>query len=174
MAMKGAFATDLKLGDILALAPLALELEPQGVRSLSIGRGQVEGWTTPGGARVLLPIPERVQEVVARLYAPPAAADTPAGEAARIEVQNGTGRDQLALIAADQLRWAGLQIVGTGRADRADYQQTQILVFDDRPGALAALTRLLQVKPANVIQQPDRGQPVDLRVILGSDYDPCR
>jgi hypothetical protein len=113
--------------------------------------------------------------VVARLYAPPAAAaGTQANDAARIEVQNGTGRDQLALLAADQLRWAGLQIVGTGRADRADYQQTQILVFNDRPGALATVARLLQVKPANVIHQPDPGQPVDLRVILGNDYDPCR
>jgi LCP family protein required for cell wall assembly len=172
-AMKGAFATDLKLGDILALAPVALELEPQRVRSLAIGRGQVESWTTLGGARVLLPIPERVQEVVARLYAPPSTNDT-ANEAARIEVQNGTERAQLARIAADQLRWEGLKIVDTGPADRTDYQKTQIIVFNDQPQALARLTRFLQVKPANVIQQPDPGQQADLRVILGNDYEPCR
>lgn len=173
-AMKGAFATDLSLGDVLALAPVALELEPQRVRSLAIGRGQVEGWTTPGGARVLLPIPERVQEVVARLYAPSPAGGTGASEAARIQVQNGTGRTQLAAIAADQLRWQGFQVVDTGPADRADYQNTQILVFNDRPEAVARLAGLLQVKPANVIQQPDPGQPADLRLVLGNDYDPCR
>ena len=86
-AMKGAFATDLKLGDILALAPVALKLEPQRVRSLAIGRGQVEGWTTPGGARVLLPIPERVQEMVTRLYATSPAGDTVANEAAGLSSQ---------------------------------------------------------------------------------------
>ena len=175
-AMKGAFATDLSLGDVLALAPVALELEPQRVRSLAIGRGQVEGWTTPGGARVLLPIPERIQEVVARLYAPSPAADPGTSEAARIQVQNGTGRPQLAAIAADQLRWQGFQVVDAGPADRADYHNTQILVFNDRSGAVSRLAGLLQVKPANVIQQPDPGQSkdLDLRLILGNDYDPCR
>ena len=171
-AMKGAFATDLKLGDVLALAPLALDLEPQRVRSLSIGRGQVEGWTTPGGGHVLRPIPERVQEVVARLYAPPADGTT-ANEAARIQVRNGTERAQLGVIAADQLRWEGFKIVDTGPADRADYRKTQIIVFNDKPEALATLTRLLGVKPANVSQQPDPGQQADLLVILGQDYNPC-
>ncbi len=174
MAMRGAFATDLKLGDVLALAPVALDLEPQRVRSLAIGRGQVEGWTTPGGARVLLPIPERVQEVVVRLYASSPAGDTNGNEAARIQVQNGTGRAQLAAIAADQLRWEGFQVMDTGPADRANYPSTQILVFNDQPEAVVRLARLLQVKPANVIQQPDPGQQADLRVILGNEYDPCR
>jgi hypothetical protein len=172
-AMKGAFATDLSLGDVLALAPMALELEPQRVRSLSIGRSQVQSWITPEGAQVLLPIPERVQEVVTRLYAPPLADDS-ADEAGRVQVRNGTAREELALIAADRLRWEGFTIVDTGPADRSDYQSTQIIVFSDKPEALAVLTQLLMVKPANVIQQPDPGQPADLRVILGNDYDPCR
>ena len=73
------------------------------------------------------------------------------GETARIEVQNGTGP-----------------------AERDDYQKTQILVLNDRPEAVARLARLLQIKPANIIQQPDAGQPADLRVVLGSDFDPCR
>ena len=173
-AMRGAFATDLNLGDVLALAPVALELEPQRVRSLAIGRGQVQGWTTPGGARVLLPIPESVQETVTRLDAPIPAGDTGATEAARVQMQNGTARPQLALLAADQLRWQGFQVVDTGAADRVDYQNSQIVVFDDRPEAVAQLARLLRVKPANIIQQPDSGQQADLGVILGSDYDPCR
>jgi len=151
-----------------------LELEPQRVRSLALGRGQVQNWTTAEGWQVLLPIAERVQEVVARLYAPPSSDDAAAGEAARIQVRNGTGRAQLDLIAADRLRWEGFTIADTGPADRTDYQSTQIIVFNDKPEALAALARLLKVKPANVIRQPDPSQPADLRVILGKDYDPCR
>jgi LCP family protein required for cell wall assembly len=172
-AMKGAFATDLKLGDVLALAPVALDLEPKDVRSLAIGRGQVQSWTTPAGASVLLPIPERVQEMVNRLYALPAG-DGTEGEAARVEVLNGTGRAQLAAVAADQLRWEGFKIGGTGPAERDDHRKTQIFVFKDQPQALERVAQLLHVQPANIIRQPDASQGADLRVVLGSDYDPCR
>jgi LCP family protein required for cell wall assembly len=177
-ALQGSFQTDLKLGDILALVPVAMELEPHRVRSRYIGRGQVEGWTTPEGSQVLLPIPEKVQQVVASLYAPPLADDQVANESARIQVRNGTERPYLARIAAEQLRWEGFKIVDIGFADRSDYKNTQVIVYNDKPEARALLTRLLGVRPDNV-QQPDPNQPAetaqaDLLVILGQDYDPCR
>jgi len=174
-ALKGAFATDLKLGDVLGLVPVALELQPQRIRSRYIGRGQVESWTTPEGWSVLVPIPEKVQQVVASLYLPPAAdQDAVASESVRIWVRNGTARAGLSLIAADQLGWQGFSIVDTGPADRADYKRSQIFVFHDRPGAVSALVPLLGVRPENVISQPDLGQSADMEVILGADYDPCR
>jgi LCP family protein required for cell wall assembly len=172
-ALKGSFGTDLKLGDVLALAPMALELKPHRVRSRYIGNGQVEGWTTPEGWRVLLPVPEKVQQVVASLYAPPVANDQVANEAARIRVQNGNGRPYIARIAADQLRWEGFQIVDIGFADRTDYGRTQIVVFKEKPEAIALLTRLLGVRSKNIIHQPDETAAADLVVILGQDYDPC-
>jgi LCP family protein required for cell wall assembly len=171
--LKGSFATDLKLGDVLALVPTALELKPHRVRSRYIGYGQVEGWTTPEGWRVLVPIPEKVQQVVASLYAPPVTNDQVAKEAARIQVRNGNGRPYIARIAADQLRWEGFQIVDTGFADRTDYGRTRIVVFKEKPEAIALLTRLLSVRPKNIVHQPDENAPADLVVILGQDYDPC-
>lgn len=173
-ALKGSFQTDLKLGDVLALAPIALELEPHRVRSRYIGQAQVEGWTTLEGWRVLLPIPEKVQQVVVGLYAPPGGDDKVANEAARIRVLNGTQRPYLARIAADQLRWKGFQIVEIGFADRADYGKTQVVVFNEKPEALALLTRRLGVGPKQIVHQPDEAAPVDFTVILGYDYDPCR
>jgi len=178
LALKDSFATDLSLGDVLALAPVALDLQPQRIRTRSIGRGQVQSWTTPAGARVQVAIPERVQEVVASLYAPPAPrSDNVAGEAARIQVLNGTARSQLALLAADQLRWVGLNVVDTGPGDGADRQKTWIIVHNDKPQALEQLTRTLKVKPKYIVHEP--GQPgdgvqADLVVILGADYNPCR
>jgi hypothetical protein len=178
-ALKGAFATDLGLGDILALVPTALELEPQRVRSRYIDYGQVEGYTTPEGYRVQIAIHEKVEQVVASLYAPPAADDRLANEGARISVLNGTEHHQLALIAADQLKWYGLQIVETAPADRSNYGRTQILVYSDHPQALETLVRQLKVRPEWIIHDPEPGQRVgaaeaDLVVILGKDYDPCR
>lgn len=174
-ALKDSYETDLDLLDVLALAPVALEISPQRVRSRYIGYDQIENWTTHDGSKVLLPDYAKIQKLVTSLYAPPSSdADQVASEAARIQVRNGTYRHQLAQIAADELRWEGLKIVDTGLADHPEYKQTQIIVFNEKPQALARLTRLLRVQPQSVIYQPDPNQPADIQVILGEDYDPCK
>jgi LCP family protein required for cell wall assembly len=173
-ALSESYKTDLSLGDVLSLAPVALELKPQRIRSRYIGRSHTIGWTTAEGWQVLLPDYEKIQQVVASLYAPPYASDDQvAQEGARIQVRNGTYRNQLAKIGADQLRWHGLNVVDTDLADSPDYAHTQIVVFNDRPKTVELLARVLGVKPADIIQQPDPGQSADIMVILGEDYDPC-
>jgi LCP family protein required for cell wall assembly len=174
-ALRGSYQTDLDLGSVLSLAPIALDLQPQRVRSLYINYNHGKDWRNAEGMRVLLPDYEKIQQVVAGLYAPPSASqDQVASEAARIEVRNGTYRAQLAKIAVDQLRWYGLNVVDTGLADAPDYGETQIIVFNEAPKALELLTKLLSVKQENIIYQPDPGQQAEIRVILGDDYDPCR
>jgi hypothetical protein len=174
-ALRDSYETDLDLLDVLALAPVALEISPQRVRSRFIGYDQTTNWTTSDGSKVLLPDYDRIQKLVASLNTPPSAAkDQVATEAARIQVRNGTYRHQLARIGADQFRGEGLKVVDTGLADHPEYKQTQIIVFNDKPEALALLARLLGVKAQNVIHQPDPDQPADIQVILGEDYDPCK
>jgi hypothetical protein len=124
---------------------------------------------------VLLPQYDKIQQLIANLYAfAPTGEDEVARENARVQVQNGTYRHQLAQIAADQLRWHGLNITDTGLADNPDYQETQIIVYNDKPRAVDELSQVLAVKAKNVIYQPDPNQPADILVILGTDYDPCR
>jgi LCP family protein required for cell wall assembly len=174
-ALRDSFETDLNLLDFLSLVPTALEMKPQRIRSRYIGPGQTTGWVTADGWQVLLPDYAKIQQVVAGLYAPPAATgEQVAREEARVQVRNGTYRRQLALIAADQLRWYGLSIVDAAPADRPDYAQTQIIVYNDKPQAVDLLRRQLSVSAQNVIYQPDSSQPADILVILGDDYDPCR
>jgi hypothetical protein len=57
--------------------------------------------------------------------------------------------------------------VDTGFADRTDYGRTRIVVFKEKPEAIALLTRLLSVRPKNIVHQPDENAPADLVVILG-------
>jgi LCP family protein required for cell wall assembly len=173
-AMRPYFATDMNLGVILALAPLALELKRTQIRSRYIGRAETQPWITPEGWSVLLPLPDKIQAAVASLYVPAHAGTEQAGsEAARIQVLNGTQRPYLAEIAADQLKWSGLGIRETGPADRADYEATQIIVFNDKPKTVETLLTQLHLKPEAVIIDPDPSQPFDIQVILGADYDPC-
>jgi LCP family protein required for cell wall assembly len=166
------FETDLSLAEVLALVPVALDLKEERVRSLYIGRNQTSPWITPEGWWVLVPDREKVQPLVAALYVPPAEGPL-AGEAARIQVLNGTHRAQLERIAADQLRWAGLDVVESGPADHPDHAETQIIVFNDKPSSLSLLVRLLGVQAEQVVHTPDPDQALDIRVILGEDHDPC-
>jgi hypothetical protein len=174
-ALADSFYTDLSLGDVLSLVPVALEIQPQRVRSRTIGFRETTNWVTEEGAKVLLPDYAKIQQLITSLQAPPSSTtDQVTGEAARIQVRNGTYRHQLAKIGAEELRWQGLNIVDTGLADRPDYKQTRIIVYNEKPTVLALLTDLLGVKPENIVRQLDPNQPADLVVILGEDYDPCR
>jgi LCP family protein required for cell wall assembly len=179
-ALSGSFYTDLTLGDVLALAPMALELRPENIRSHYIGPGQLVGWTTAGGARVQLPQQEKIQQLVASLYAPPPKRVVQvAAEQARILVLNGTQRPQLDRIAANQLRWHGFNVVDAGPAENQHVKHTKIIAFRDRPHALDSLAGLLKVKPKNITVGTDREKrasdlEADLLLIVGEDYDPCR
>ncbi len=173
-ALADAFQTDLNLSDVLSLVPVALEIKPQRVRSRHIGFRETTNWVTDAGSKVLLPDQDKIQQLVASLYAPSSStADQAADEAARIQVRNGTHRYQLAKIGADQLRWQGLNVIDTGLADHPNYQQTRLIVFQEKPSAQALLTQYLGLKPEDIIYQADPGQPADLLLILGEDYDPC-
>jgi LCP family protein required for cell wall assembly len=174
-SLRGSITSDLTMGDVQSLASLARELQPQRIRSRYIGAGQTVDWTNSEGWRVLLPRYDKIQQVVAGLYAPPSAGeDQAASEGARVQIRNGTARPELAQILADELRWHGLGVVDAGPADRSDYARTQILVFNDKPKAVDLLVQVLKSKSADVIRQPDPSQPADIQVILGSDYDPCQ
>jgi len=174
-ALQGSYETDLNLLDVISLAPAALDLEPQRIRSRYINNNYTKDWQNADGWRVLLPRYDKIQHLVASLYAPPSATeDQVAREDVRLQVRNGTYRGQLAKIAADQLRWYGFHVLDTGLADRPDYQQTQIIVFNEKPNAVALLVQVLHVAPENIIQQPDPSQEADIQVVLGNDYDPCR
>ncbi len=66
-AMGGAFETDLPLKEAINLAYVGLRLRPQHIFSQSIGPWQVQNWTTPEGAEVLLPLHEEIQELLVLL-----------------------------------------------------------------------------------------------------------
>lgn len=94
---------------------------------------QLSGWTganentnqrMSSGASVLIPVPERVHQVVGSLYTPPSADDEATGDAVRVWVRSGSQRSQLAEFAAEHVRWEGLKIAGTDKvAERVKRNQ---------------------------------------------------
>jgi LCP family protein required for cell wall assembly len=163
--------TDMGLGNILQMAPIAADLDTSRIRSYFISPGETVGWTTPDGQNVALPQPETVQHIVELALEPPAA-NYAAANTATIEVRNGTALERLDEVAADRLGWEALIAIPTGPADNANYEDTVVFDFTGttKGSQLNTLQRVLSVPIDRVTAQPDPNRSVDYLVILGEDY----
>jgi polyisoprenyl-teichoic acid--peptidoglycan teichoic acid transferase len=166
--------TDLKLGEMLQLAALAPRLDLNKIKSRFVAGDAVMSWTTPDtNAYVLLPQPERIQELVADVFEPPAlnrAFQNPPV----VEVWNGTERPDLDRLALDNLAWEGL--VGVwGEADRHDTATTQVIFYGQsfKGASTWSITKLFGVPEAQFVHEPNPDATVTYRVILGENFRPC-
>jgi LCP family protein required for cell wall assembly len=166
-------ATDMGLSDIVYLANVGSRLDLTNVKSRFVGRGVVESWRTTQGAAVLLPKYEAIQPLVREALAPPAT--TRAQQRAfKAEVWNTTPYEGLGHVAAERLRWEGLEVVDVRSVDER-VPRTQIIDYTTTAKG-SPLPRLFQIykrEPEDVISEPDEDRAVDFRIVLGSDYDPC-
>ncbi|HEC21830.1 MAG TPA: LytR family transcriptional regulator [Chloroflexi bacterium] len=165
--------TDMGLGNLLQLAPLAAELDSSRIRSYIITPDLVTGWQAPG-ANVLLPNPGAVEQLVTLAMQPPAE-NYVINNTATVEIRNGTPYDRLDEVAAERLAWEGLLTTPTGPADSTGYTETVIYDFTGRQrgNQLYTLQRVLRVPGDRVIVQPDPNRAYDYVVILGQDYQSC-
>ncbi len=76
-AMRDNIETDLSLTDILALARLGLQIDPKDVHGFNISYKEVHSWTTPGGAAVLLPDMEKINQGIQTLFSKPSILKNP-------------------------------------------------------------------------------------------------
>jgi LCP family protein required for cell wall assembly len=173
MAMSDTFQTDMPLNQVLSLAPLGIQLNPNRIFSESIGPRQVQNWVTEDGFQVLLPVPDAIEELLTSFYGPIDFEFLQKVSETQVEVLNGTANAQAGKLAASALRWAGFQIAGTGFADRQDYPVTQVFVYNADPKVAEFLVEELDLLPDALQYQPVLSSTVNIRVILGADYDPC-
>lgn len=169
--LRSSVVTDMGLGDLLSLAPLALELNNADIRSYYVGPGYVSSWVTPGGASVQLPNGPAVQAMLQQALAP--AAKPPEMEALTIEVRNGTTNPGWDALAAERLNYAGYN-TRLAPADRQDYGQT--LLFDLNPTPdltqVGAMLTLLGLDPSAFVTAPTQSD-IPYVLILGNNYQPC-
>jgi LCP family protein required for cell wall assembly len=172
-AMAGTFETDLPLDEVVTLALKGLRVRPNTIFSESIGPWQVENWVTPGGADVLLPIEDEIEKLLADFYAPPDLEFLDRIARTRVEVLNGSAQPESGALVADSLRWLGVQVTDAGPAERQDYGQTQIIAYNTDVAIAELVARQLEMPRSTIQYQPDVPSSTDIRVIVGSDYDPC-
>lgn len=171
-ALQETVETDLGLDEVLWLGLVGSQLDLADVKSRFIGPPYVRSWTAPGGAYVLLPVEGALQPLIAEALQSPATgrANQPPF---RVEVWDGTGRPGMAEVAVARLRWEGFAVVSVETVD--PLPRTQIVDFTptDKGSPLWLLTRLYGREASDVTSEPTEGSPVDIRIILGTDYNSC-
>jgi len=178
-AMRDTVQTDLQPSEILTLAQIAAQIDQRDIK----GRVIDESMTTPvivaNGADVLFPDREKIKEVVDELFALASQPDEEqlermeglAEDVAKIVVQNGTTRSKLAKETAAFLQGQGYQVVGYSDADRFDYPKTIIVDYSGKSYTVSLLAKLFHVEAGNVRRSPNSKSGVDIRIIIGGDFD---
>ena len=164
--------TDLGLADILRMAPYAINFTNANIRGYYIRPPYVSSWITPGGASVLLPSQAELEQML--IEATTLSSYAVVRQTITVEVQNGASFDTLESLASSRLNYAGYQTT-IATADRRDYTSSVIVDFtpDQNSSQRQTLISTLGLYSASVLSLPDANSPVQYRVILGSDYEPC-
>jgi hypothetical protein len=178
--LQGAVVTDLKLDEIIALANLASEVDPDTIRFGVIDENYTKFWTTPDGQEVLVPLRDRIRELRDYIFSSepllPAEEEDPLArlkaEAATIQVLNGTAMPGLAKSTQVYLAEQGLSIgdEAIGNADHSSYTHSKIVVHTGKTYTAEYLAQLLGLPSAAVVHEPDPSAGYDVTVILGSDF----
>jgi LCP family protein required for cell wall assembly len=173
----GSFAqvihTNMGLWDVMQFVPLTTRLDDTRIRSLYIGPNQTTSWRTPSGEDVLLPRPEAMQALIKEAFAAPAQNQL-LRPVTWVEIWNTTPHADWAALAAETLANEGFAPL-IGQPDGAPYATTAIVDFTTSPkgSSLAKLQFYTHVADKDVVAQPDPNSPVQFRLILAEDYDPC-
>jgi len=164
--------TDLGLGDLLLLAPHAVNFTNANIRGYYIRPPYVSSWMTPGGAAVLLPNEAELNQML--IEATTLSTYAVQRKVITVNVQNGASFDAWDALAASRLNYAGYQTT-ISNADRRDYTSSVIVDFTpgQDPNQRQTILSTLNLFSASVISLPDANSPVQYRVILGYDYEPC-
>jgi LCP family protein required for cell wall assembly len=178
--MSDSYQTDLPLRQVINLAYVGTRLEPQRILSRGITYAQVRSWTTPAGAMVLVPQPEALRQLLESYYTPVDPGSLDAGDAVRVQVLNGSQRAEAERLAAAALSWGGFKVAGSGLAEDRAQTSSKILVYAGSRAAGEQVADLLGLSREAVQDLTGQGIPpaeaggVDMVIVLGKDYDPCK
>ena len=164
--------TDLGLGDILQLTSLAPQFTNANIRSYYIRPPIVSSWITPGGAYVLLPDQAALEGLVTQALT--TSPQVTVNESIMIQIENGTPFDAWDALAASRLNYAGYD-TRLYPADRRDYSNSILIdltVSQDYARSLNILT-VMGIPQAQILSLPTPNSPIQYRLILGYDYQPC-
>ncbi len=171
--------TNMSLDQVIRLAWLAQSIPSQNIRQAVIGTDQVEFGKSPDGLDILIPIPDRIRLVRDEIFTsggpvgPVAVAEDAQAlmqaEAARVSIQNGSGRDGLAGSTAAWLRDQGVNVVDESTAPEF-YNVTTFFIYSGKPYTLQYLAKQMGIQNPRVYNRYDPNAAYDIAVMLGTDW----
>jgi len=179
-AMSGSFKTDIPFDEVINLAYVGIQMDSADIVQRDIGGRHVRDWVAPDGQMVLLPRQDKIQGFLREVYAPLRTDRVRATGKARVQVVNSSQRRDADQLAAAALRRAGFKVAeSVNSTNSQQVAKTQIIILKGDPIRGERLATELQI-PLSALQDytavaepPDFSNPVDIKVILGQDYDPC-
>jgi LCP family protein required for cell wall assembly len=170
--LSGSFTSDIGLADILKLSPLALHLTNADIRSYYIAGALVSSWITPGGAYVLLPNTELIQQMLS--VAMSSSPRQQEREKIKVEIQNGSPTDGWDALAAERLNYAGYQ-TSFQAADNRSHSTSLLydLTADQDRNRSASLLAVLGLPDSALVSAPAPSSKVSYALIVGADYNAC-
>jgi polyisoprenyl-teichoic acid--peptidoglycan teichoic acid transferase len=167
--------TDLPFDVMLSLLPVALNLNTNTIQSYRFVRTyHTTPWQTVEGDFVQIPNADIVRELMTEFYTPPTENQV-AIDAAQIRVFNGTENLNWDQVASERLGWDSLNAVAMGAADNTDYASTMLIDYTgvSRGSSRNEIAKILNIKPENIIVEPNPNREADFDVIVGADYNSC-
>lgn len=166
--------TDLDIGRILQLAASASSIRENGIQSIYLAGDNVIPTRTEEDYAVQLVNWEVMQDTLQRLYLPPALSRvnrTPI----TVEIINASGDPVLPILTAENLRWHGFVPI-ISPVELSPIAETRIVYFAPNPKGSYdwLITWIMDTQSAEIELDPETIGETNYRIILGTDYDPCR
>jgi LCP family protein required for cell wall assembly len=170
--------TNLDLQDMIKLALLAKDIPEASIQRAIIGKESTLFGFSPDDLSILIPIADKIHLLRDQIFAAdgslsPATPGSPQermkAESARLEVLNGSQAPELGTLTVNYLLDLGANIVNNGDADQT-YPATTIIDYTGNPHTLTYLVDLLGIRPGRILSRYNPGSPIDVQLILGSDW----
>jgi hypothetical protein len=92
------------------------------------------------------------------------------GHKIQVEIWNGCGISNLAMMYTDFLRSEGLDVLDSKNADHFNYVETTILHHRGDLNRALVLADILQIDQSNIVGDKNENLFYDLTLIIGQDY----
>jgi LCP family protein required for cell wall assembly len=158
-------ATDLSIGQLVRLAKLAQQIDSERVNSMVIDANLVREMIMRDGSQALLPDKDRIRRGITALIA-----GMNPQQATRIEVLNGSGRPGVAADTAKFLLNLGYEVTRIDDADRSDYTESVLEIFNGRRSMADDLAATLALSRWTAREARSGADDPDVRIIVGREF----